>query len=130
LVESANLKIDESSLTGESVSVEKDSKVVFDQKVSLGDRSNMAYMGTIITYGRGKGIVVSTGHDTEIGKIATAIQSFEDELTPLQKSLNQLGKFLGIITIFICAIVFGLGLLQGRDILEMFMVSISLAVAA
>ena len=90
----------------------------------------MAYMSTIVTYGRGKGVVVGTGHETEIGKIATAIQSYEDETTPLQKSLNQLGKFLGIATVIICIVVFGVGLLQGRDVLEMFMVAISLAVAA
>ena len=130
LVESSNLKIEEASLTGESVPVEKDSNITFEDEVSLGDRKNMAYMSTAITYGRGKGIVVGTGHDTEIGKIATMIQSFEDEVTPLQKQLNQLGKVLGLTTIFICIAVFGMGLLQGREVLEMFMVAISLAVAA
>ncbi len=90
----------------------------------------MAYMSTAVTYGRGKGVVVGTGHDTEIGNIATMIQSFEDEVTPLQKQLNQLGKVLGITTIVICIAVFGIGLLQGREVLEMFMVAISLAVAA
>ena len=130
LVESSNLKIEEASLTGESVPVEKRSKSHFDDDVSLGDRLNMAYMSTIVTYGRGKGVVVGTGHDTEIGKIATMIQSFEEETTPLQKKLNQLGKFLGITTIIVCLAVFGIGMLQGREVLEMFMVSISLAVAA
>ncbi len=130
LVESSNLKVEEASLTGESVPVEKKSTSQFDMDTSLGDRLNMAYMSTIVTYGRGKGIVVGTGHDTEIGKIATMIQSFEEELTPLQKKLNQLGKVLGITTIIVCLAVFGIGMLQGRDALEMFMVSISLAVAA
>ncbi len=130
LIESSNLKIEEASLTGESVPVEKNGNIDFDHEVSLGDRTNMAYMSTIVTYGRGKGVVVGTGHETEIGKIATAIQSYEDETTPLQKSLNQLGKFLGIATVIICIVVFGVGLLQGRDVLEMFMVAISLAVAA
>ncbi|MGN9166107.1 calcium-translocating P-type ATPase, SERCA-type [Tissierellaceae bacterium HCP3S3_D8] len=130
LIESSNLKIEEASLTGESVPVEKHGNINFDHDVPLGDRTNMAYMSTIVTYGRGRGIVVETGHETEIGKIATAIQSYEDETTPLQKSLNQLGKFLGIATVVICIVVFGVGLIQGRDVLEMFMVAISLAVAA
>jgi len=130
LIESSNVKIEEASLPGESVPVEKDSNVFFEEEVSLGDRKNMAYMSTAVTYGRGKGVVVGTGHDTEIGNIATMIQSFEDEVTPLQKQLNQLGKVLGITTIVICIAVFGIGLLQGREVLEMFMVAISLAVAA
>lgn len=130
LIESSNLKIEEASLTGESVPVEKNSNSIFDEEVSLGDRHNMAFMSTAVTYGRAKGIVVGTGHDTEIGKIATMIQSFEDETTPLQKQLNNLGKVLGLATIFICIAVFVIGLLQGREALEMLMVSISLAVAA
>lgn len=130
LIESSNVKIEEASLTGESVPVEKDSSAVFDKEVSLGDRKNMAFMSTVITYGRAKGVVVGTGHETEIGKIATMIQTYETETTPLQKQLNQLGKFLGIATIIICALVFGIGLFQGREVFEMFMVAISLAVAA
>lgn len=130
LVESSNLKIEEASLTGESVPVEKNSKLSFDKEVSLGDRSNMAYMSTIVNYGRGKAVVVGTGHDTEIGKIATIIQSYDDELTPLQKKLNQLGKLLGSLTIVVCILVFIIGMLQGRGMLEMFMTAISLAVAA
>ncbi|HLS54386.1 MAG TPA: HAD-IC family P-type ATPase, partial [Tissierellaceae bacterium] len=130
LTKSWNLQIEEASLTGESVPVEKDYSLIFDSDVSLGDRTNMAYMSTIVTYGRAEGIVVGTGHDTEIGKIATAIQTYEDESTPLQNQLNQLGKFLGLITIAICGIVFIVGLMQNRGFLEMLMVSISLAVAA
>jgi Ca2+-transporting ATPase len=130
LTESSNLKIEEASLTGESVPVEKNSLTTFDKEVALGDRHNMAYMSTIVTYGRGKGIVVETGHGTEIGKIATMIQTFEDETTPLQKKLDQLGKYLGIACIVVCGLVFGIGIFQGRDLLQMFMVAISLAVAA
>ena len=130
LVESSNLKIDEASLTGESVPVEKRSNKIYEKDTPLGDRQNIAYMGTIITYGRAKGVIVETGHNTEIGRIATQIQSFDEELTPLQKKLNELGKYLGIITIIVCIIVFGVGLLQGREIMDMFMVAISLAVAA
>lgn len=130
LIESSNLKIEEASLTGESVPVEKDANAVLAEDASLGDRFNMAYMSTVVSYGRGKGVVVGTGHNTEIGKIATMIQTYEDESTPLQRKLNQLGKTLGTITLLVCAAVFGLGLLQGRDVLEMFMTAISLAVAA
>lgn len=130
LIESSNLKVEEASLTGESVPVDKKSNITFDDDVSLGDRTNMAYMSTAVTYGRGKGVVVNTGHSTEIGKIATMIQSYDNELTPLQKQLNQLGKILGIATIAICIIVFGIGLLQGRELIDMFMIAISLAVAA
>ncbi|SDX30131.1 calcium-transporting P-type ATPase, PMR1-type [Tepidimicrobium xylanilyticum] len=130
LIESSNLKIEEASLTGESVPVEKNAQEVFNSEVSLGDRKNMAYMSTIVSYGRGKGVVVGTGHDTEIGKIATMIQTYEEEATPLQNRLNQLGKYLGIACITVCVLVFGIGLLQGRDLLEMFMIAISLAVAA
>ncbi len=130
LVESANLKIEEASLTGESVPVEKNYKAVLTEDAPLGDRSNMAYMSTIVNYGRGKAVVVGTGHDTEIGKIATLIQTYDDELTPLQKKLNQLGKLLGTITIAVVILVFVIGMFQGRDTLEMFMTAISLAVAA
>ncbi|MDD4504691.1 MAG: HAD-IC family P-type ATPase, partial [Clostridiaceae bacterium] len=130
LFESANLKVEEASLTGESVPSEKDASKAFDAEVSIGDRVNMVYMSTIVTYGRGKGIVVSTGINTEIGRIAEAIQAFEDETTPLQLKLNELGKWLGLACLIICAIVFAIGFIRGGDILEMFLVSISLAVAA
>lgn len=130
LLESSNLKVEEASLTGESVPVEKDSSLVFEGETSLGDRVNMAYMNTIITYGRGRGIVVGTGHGTEMGKIANLLQTFETEVTPLQRQLNQLGKFLGVATIIISAVIFGIGMLQKRELFEMFMVAISLAVAA
>ncbi len=130
LIESMNLKIEEASLTGESVPVEKHWDSDLKEDISLGDRLNMAYTSTIVTYGRGKGLVVETGHNTEIGKIATAIQSYDTEETPLQRQLNQLGKYLGLITIGICIIVFIVGLIQDRGFLDMLMVAISLAVAA
>lgn len=130
LIDTSNLKIDEASLTGESVPVEKRANATYQEEVTLGDRRNMAYMSTIVTYGRGAGVVVGTGHNSEIGKIATMIQSFASESTPLQKKLNQLGKILGFTTIIICILVFAIGLLQGRDLVEMLMVAISLAVAA
>ena len=129
-MESSNLKIEEASLTGESVPVEKNSNDTYSQEVSLGDRKNMGYMSTIVTYGRATAIVVGTGHETEIGRIATAIQVTDNEVTPLQRQLNGLGKVLGITTIIICAIVFAVGIMQGKEVLEMLMISISLAVAA
>lgn len=130
IIESANLKVEESSLTGESVPVDKDASKVFDKAVGIGDRINMAYMSTVVSYGRGKGVVVETGSKTEIGKIADKIQGFEDESTPLQQKLDQLGKWLGIVCLGICAVVFVVGLLRGGTVLEMFMISVSLAVAA
>lgn len=131
LIESANLKIEESALTGESVPVEKDSNLILtEDNISLGDKKNMAFMSTLVTYGRGTGVAVATGMNTEIGKIANMLDSSENELTPLQKKLEQLGKILGIAAIAICIIMFFTGLLQGRSITSMFMISISLAVAA
>ncbi len=99
LIEAVNLKCDESSLTGESVPVEKDSSVTFSESVAIGDRVNMAYMSTPVSYGRGKGVVTGTGMRTEIGKIAKALDTEEEEETPLQKVLNKLSKFLGILTL-------------------------------
>lgn len=130
LVESSNLKLEEASLTGESVPVEKDADFVSEKEISLGDRINMAYMSTIVTYGRGLGVVISTSEKTQIGKIASMIQGIEEENTPLQNKLNQLGKILGIATIIISIAVFIIGMFQDREILEMFMIAISLAVAA
>lgn len=130
LIESSNLKVEEASLTGESVPTEKDAAKAFDNEVPIGDRVNMAYMSTIVTYGRGKGVVVNTGINTEIGRIAEAIQAFEDETTPLQLKLNELGKWLGVACLVICALVFAIGLVRGGELLEMFLVAVSLAVAA
>ena len=130
LIESSNLKIDESSLTGESVAVEKHFDQVYDGKMEIGDRENLAYSSTIVTYGRGMGVVIETGHKTEIGKIATSIATVGDEQTPLQRKLAKLSKTLGILVIVICAVVMGVGLLYKHDPLDMFMTAISLAVAA
>jgi len=129
-VETADLSVEESALTGESLPVTKDASMVLEGEVPLGDRANMGYMSTIITYGRGSGIVTATGKDTEIGKISEMIESKEEELTPLQKRLADLGKILGIGTIVICVLLFGIAYLQERDLMEMLMTAISLAVAA
>jgi Ca2+-transporting ATPase len=130
LVESVNLRIDEASLTGESVPVQKQADSTLPADAPLGDRRNCAYMGTLITYGRGQGLVTATGMNTEIGRIAEMIQSYEEEPTPLQIKLDQLGRWLGWGALAICAVVFLAGWLQGRDVLEMFMVAVSLAIAA
>jgi Ca2+-transporting ATPase len=130
LVESANLRIDEASLTGESVPVGKDAQDILPADATVGDRHNMAFMSTLVTYGRGLGLVVSTGMSTEIGKIAEMIQSYEEEQTPLQVKLDQLGRTLGIITLVICGIVGLVGVLRGLPLLDMFMVAVSLAIAA
>lgn len=105
LIEAVNLKANESSLTGESVPVDKNSEITFSKKVAIGDRINMVYMSTPVTYGRGKGIVISTGMETEIGKIATALDSEDNQETPLQKSLAKLSKLLGILTLIVVVFV-------------------------
>lgn len=130
LTTTASLKVDESALTGESVPVEKDAKFLAEGEIPLGDRINMAYSSTSVTYGRGEGVVIATAADTEIGRIAAMLESSTDELTPLQKSLAVLGKMLGIIAIVLCVALFGIAILQKRDIIEMLLTAISLAVAA
>jgi Ca2+-transporting ATPase len=131
LVETANLKIDEKALTGESVAVEKDSAFIpADEKVGIGDRLDLAYMSTIVTYGRGTGIVAKTGMDTEIGKIADMVGREKDKPSPIQKAMSQLSKTLGIVCVIICALVFAIGVAQGRDLVDMLMTAVSLAVAA
>lgn len=130
LIESVNLKIDESILTGESIAVEKDTKILTDDDLSIGDRKNIAYQGTIVTYGRGAGIVFSTGMDTEIGKIATLLQEDSDLKTPLQKRLAVFSKKLAVVILIISAIVFIAGIIRGEDMVFMLLTSISLAVAA
>lgn len=130
ILESSNLKIDESSLTGESVPVEKDGTVTYEGEMEIGDRENLGYSSTIVTYGRCTGVVVETGKNTEIGKIATSIMQVEEEATPLQVKLAGLSKILGYIVIGVCAIVFVVGLLHDMEFMEILMTSISLAVAA
>ena len=131
LLESSNLQIDESSLTGESVAVEKDSSVEFDSEVGVGDRDNFAFSSSIVTYGHGKGLVTATGSETEIGKIATSLESVEAKDTPLQKQLKKLSKLLAILVVIVCILVFVVGYFRSNmDMLENFMVAVSLAVAA
>jgi len=149
LIESVNLKVEEASLTGESVPVNKVAAVVLDKEIPLGDRKNSAFMSTMVTYGRGKGIVTSTGMHTEVGLIAYLLQSYEDESTPLQLKLDQLAKWLGTACLVICGIIFVYGILRDthiatvvndgllayfkaeqKDIVELFMTAVSLAIAA
>ncbi|MFC1960229.1 cation-translocating P-type ATPase [Chloroflexota bacterium] len=149
LLEGFNLQIDEAPLTGESVPVNKLPDEIIGEESSLGDRRNMAFMGSIVSYGRGQGMVVSTGMHTEIGKIAEMLQSQEDPPTPLQVRLDQLGKWLGWATLVVCAIVFAVGMMrlvnanpitdlgewfgivEHQDaMIELFMIAISLAIAA
>ncbi len=130
LLEAVNLRVEEAALTGESVPVQKNAAAVIDAEASLGDRKNTVFMGTIANYGRGRGVVVSTGMNTQLGLIATMLQAVEDEETPLQRRLDQLGKTLGWACLAICALVFLGGILQGGSVLQMFMVAVSLAIAA
>lgn len=149
LIESVNLKIEEASLTGESVPVEKVAHIVLNKDIPIGDRKNSTFMSTMVTYGRGKGVVTATGMHTQIGLIAEMLQSYEVEETPLQQKLNQLAKVLGIGCLIICAIVFIYGLIRDthfgtifkdglfayflaekKDIVELFMTAVSLAIAA
>ncbi len=131
LIETANLKIEESALTGESVPSEKYAENVLEgENISLGDQQNMAFMSTMVTYGRGVGVAVATGMNTEIGKIAKMLDEDEKNLTPLQVKLAQLGKALGFAVLIICVLMFGVAVIQKRDLFEMFLTAISLAVAA
>ena len=130
LTEAINLKVQESALTGESVPIEKMTQEITDKETSLGDRKNMAFSSSMVTYGRGKGIVTAIGMNTEVGKIAGMLNEVEEKETPLQKRLNELGKTLGIVCLAICAVIFFIGLAEGKEIVDMFMTAVSLAVAA
>lgn len=130
LIRSVSLKSEESALTGESVPSEKDASVVTDEKAPLGDRSNMVFSGCSISYGTATAVVTATGMDTEMGKIANLLDSEEEGQTPLQEKLAQLGKYLGIIALAACAIVFVVGLASGIPVMEIFMTAVSLAVSA
>ena len=148
LLEAVNLRVEEASLTGESLPIEKNAATVLDRDVPLGDRKNTAFMGTLVSYGRGRGVVTSTGMHTQLGLIATMLQSVEVEETPLQRRLDQLGKTLSIAALFLVAVVFVVGLLNNtdlrglfvhpisyvsgyaREITDVFLIAVSLAIAA
>lgn len=131
LIETVNLQIEESSLTGESLPVTKNAEEVFENsKLPLAERQNMAFMSTIVTAGRGMGVAVGTGMSTEVGKIADLLDTDVHVKTPLEKKLSELGKTLGKVAVGICLVIFGVSWLQGRDLAEMFLISVSLAVAS
>jgi len=130
LIEAVNLQVDEAALTGESVPVKKVAGERLEADIPLGDRKNTTFMGTMVTYGRGKGVVVSTGMYTQIGLIATMLQMVENEPTPLQRRLDAVGKTLGWAALAICAAVFLVGWMRGFNPLDMFLIAVSLAIAA
>jgi len=130
IIEAVRLKAEEAALTGESVPVEKHAEALPDEKLPLGDRKNMLYKGTFVTYGRGTAVVTATGMDTELGRIATMIQEQGEGKTPLQKRLAHFGKRISIAILIICGVVFAGGLLRGEPAVSIFLVAVSLAVAA
>ena len=130
LIQSQNLQADESALTGESVPVDKDADFMSEELLGIGDRKNVVYSSTAISYGRAVGIVISTGQKTEMGRIASSLTGIKQEQTPLQQNLNRLGKILGILSLIVVVGIFGVGLLQGGDPLQLFMTAVALAVAA
>jgi len=131
LLEAAQLQIEEAALTGESIAVEKHVEAILQEStLPLGDRKNMTYNGTIVVGGRGIGVVVATGMETEIGKIATMLQDEEEVRTPLQKRLAQFAKKLAGVILLISGVVFAMGVMRGEDVVIMFLTGISLAVAA
>jgi P-type Ca2+ transporter type 2C len=129
LLENTNLRTQESAFTGESESVEKQIQPITGNDLPLGDRRNMVYMGTVVTYGRAKAIVTETGMNTELGKIASSMQSVEQEQTPLQKRLDQLGKRLALAALLLVAVIFAFGIVRGESFNDMFLTAVSLAVA-
>lgn len=130
LIKSASLKSEESALTGESVPSEKDAEAEVKSAAPLGDRANMVFSGCSITYGTATAIVTSTGMDTEMGKIANLLDTESETHTPLQQKLSQLGKYLGIVAILACVIIFIVGIANGIPVMEIFMTAVSLAVSA
>ena len=130
LIEAINLKVQDAALTGESVPEEKFTEPIEEENTPLGDRDNLGFSSSTVTYGRGKGIVIETGMNTEVGKIAAMIQSVPETQTPLQEKLDKLGKFLGLGALVICIILFIVGVLYGKNIMDMFMTAVSLAAAA
>ena len=151
LLEAVNLKVEEAALTGESLAVQKNAALQLEENIPLGDRKNTSFMGTVVSYGRGRGVVTSTGMHTQLGLIAEMLQQVEDEETPLQRRLEQLGKTLGIGALLVCAMVFALSVFENTDLglltaagggvlaylasakailVETFLVAVSLAIAA
>jgi Ca2+-transporting ATPase len=130
LLEAINLRVEEAALTGESIPVQKDASAHLETDIPVGDRTNTAFMGTLVNYGRGKAIVVATGMRTQIGMIAEMLQSVQQEPTPLQRRLDQLGKTLGWAALAVCGLVFLVGTVRGTPILDMFILAVSLAIAA
>ena len=130
LTDAINLRIEEASLTGESVPVEKITSLLTEEDLPLGDRENLAFSTSLVSYGRGKGVVVETGMNTEVGNIATILDSTENAQTPLQKKLDGLGKILGTAALIICFIMFIIGTINGKEPMHMFLSAVSLAVAA
>lgn len=129
LIEENGLKVDESSLTGESVTVEKDAKSVLDESTVLADRTNMVYSSTIIAYGTALGVVTATAKDTEVGSIATMLEDTDSIDTPLKRKLNKVGEILSIIGVIVAILIFIIGILYGRDLISVLMVAISLAIS-
>ena len=129
LIESANLKVQEASLTGESVPIEKDAEDMPNENSPLGDRTNMVYTSSLITYGRGTGVVVATGMNTEVGSIASMLNEEDDFDTPLKRKLTKVGKTLSIVGAIVCVLIFLIGLMYNRPILPLFMTAISLAIS-
>ena len=130
LLKSVSLKSEESALTGESVPSEKDAAALVEEKAPLGDRSNMVFSGCSVTYGTATAVVTGTGMNTEMGKIAGLLEGEEEGQTPLQQKLAQLGKYLGFVALAACAVIFVVGLINGINVLEIFMTAVSLAVSA
>ena len=129
ILEAVNLQADEAPLTGESVPVEKHATPIADPDIAIADRRDVAYSGTVITYGRGRGIVTATGMRTEFGKIAGMLQTVEVGRTPLQENLDRVGRVLAIVALVVVGLIVALGVLRGQDVLEMFLFGIALAVA-
>ena len=130
IINAVNLKIQEASMTGESVPVEKQTEALLNEDVSIGDQTNMAFTTGMVTYGRGEGVVVATGMNTEVGKIAQMLQHTKATETPMSIRLEQLGKILGYAALAICVVIFLVGVFYGHNILDVFMTAVSLAVAA
>jgi len=130
VLESINLRCEEAALTGESVPVDKTVQPLPGESIPLGDRRNMVFAGTVVTYGRGSAVVVTTGMQTELGNIADLLQTITEEKTPLQQRMAELGKWLAIGALLVCGVVFGVGMWRGGDLVEMFLTAVSLAVAA